>query len=381
MATTRRENMLRVFRHEEPEWVPITTICDNYSRPIDMPDGILDSNEGVSATLALARYFDIDIWDRCNAYTENYRNVDYRNTTEGSVRTQQWETPYGVITSRHKAVRSRNPSGEEDRVTSWAPCEWPIKSSKDFKAFAHIAENTEYEFHPDEVAKRSLELGDRGILALSAPSSPLGMCVRAYMGVETLGFAYYDHPNEFRDLLELIADKYYEAYRGIAQTSGDAAINYDDTTTFAISPTMFRELEVPYLNKTADIMHAQDKFLIHHACGHVLALLDDLRGTRVDVLDGPYAPPAGDTTVAQAREKLGFDIVISPPTDDLTVQIGDPEAIREYVRSMFQQAESPRNLIVDVVPQPGAPVANLWLAIDEAKKWSRQFPGAWRTHS
>lgn len=219
-------------------------------------------------------------------------------------------------------------------------------------------------------------LGDEGILALSAPSSPLGMCVRSYMGVETLGFAYCDHRSELRNLLELIADKYYVAYRGLAQMAGDAAINYDDTTTHAISPAMFRELEVPFLNETADILHAHGKFLIHHACGHVLALLDDLRGTRVDVLDGPYAPPAGDTPVARARERLGMDFVITPPTDDLSVQSNDPEVTRSYVRSMFQQAGALRNLIICVVPPPGVPVSHLWLAVDEAKKWSRELPSS-----
>jgi len=371
---TRRENMLKVFRHEEPEWVPITTVSDNYNKPRGMPPGYFEGIEGLDGTLALARYLDIEIWARASAYVEKYRNVEYTKTVEGDIRTERWDTPYGVLTARYKKVEFSSPIEGDPGVSSWAPCEWPVKAMTDYRAFSYIIENLDYEFHPDLVSAQMDNLGDRGILAVSAPDSPLMACAQRYMGVEALGFAYHDYPHKLRDLLALLANKHLEAYRGIAQTVGDAAINYDNTTTFAISPAMFRELSVPYLNQTADIMHAQGKFLIHHACGHVLALLKDLSGTRADVLDGPYAPPAGDSPVDQARERLGPDMVMTLPTDDLTIQSGDPVAIRRYIRRMFEQAGSHRNLIICVVPPPAIPVGNLWLAIDEAKKWSHQLP-------
>ncbi len=30
---TRRENLLKVLRHEKPEWLPITGHCDPYNQP------------------------------------------------------------------------------------------------------------------------------------------------------------------------------------------------------------------------------------------------------------------------------------------------------------------------------------------------------------
>ena len=34
---TRRENMLRVFLGQEPEWVPVIALGDGYNRPAHMP--------------------------------------------------------------------------------------------------------------------------------------------------------------------------------------------------------------------------------------------------------------------------------------------------------------------------------------------------------
>ena len=374
---TPRENMLRVFRHEEPEWVPLTTVCDSYTRPIHMPESFFQDFDGIGATWALARYLDIDYWDRCNAYTVSYRNVEYTTTADGDSTTERWETPYGIITARSQEVHFATAVPGEPQLKTSFPAEYPIKSVHDYRAFAHIIENMVYEFRPEVPAQRAKELGELGVVVATAPSSPLGICVRSYTGVQHLGMAYHDHPRELRDLLERIADKYYEAYRGIALTAADATINYDDTTTLAISPRMFRDLEVPFLNKAADIMHAKGKFFIHHACGHVFHILEDIRSTHIDVLDGPYAPPLGDTTVAQARQGLGTNIVITPPIDDETMQSNDPDAIRGYVRGMFEQAGDRRNLIIDLVPTTAGPVASLWIAVDEAKRLSHRAPTRW----
>jgi hypothetical protein len=262
---------------------------------------------------------------------------------------------------------------DEAGLLTWFPVEYPIKSCQDYRAFAWIIENLEYEFDLPALDARVRDIGDQGLVTVGAPSSPLGMLVRCYMGVERLAYAYADHPVELRDLVEAMADKFYECYRAIARSAADAVINYDDTSTLAISPKMFRELELDFLNKTADIMHESGKFLIHHACGHVFSLLSDFRSTRIDAFDGPSPPPQGDTTVRQAREGLGPDIVIMPFTQEDAIKSGDPIVIRGMIRKMFEDAGGRRNFIVDIVPPPGIPVENLWVAVDEAKRLSQSY--------
>ncbi|NLE43814.1 MAG: hypothetical protein GX620_03750 [Chloroflexi bacterium] len=370
---TARENLLRTYRHEEPEWAPVIALADGYNRPIHMPMSYYDDIQEMSPSRALARYFGLDCIDRVGGYSEVYTNVRHTRTLDGDIETEQWETPYGVLTQR--AWRRTYPCGStgEPDLISWARLEYPVKSADDFQAFAYVFEDMQYEFHPEEIERHVAALGDGGIVTISAPSSPLGMCVRVYMGIETVSYAYHDHRRAFCELLEAIGDNYLRCYRGIAEMPSDGTINYDDTTTYAISPRMFRELEAPFLDQTADTLHARGKLCIHHACGHVAQLLSEFRRTRIDGFDGPAAPPVGNTTVAAARAGLGDGIVIMPFTEENALKSGDPDVARRSIRTMFEQAGSPRDFVVDIVPPPAAPVEYLWPAVDEAKRLSRGF--------
>lgn len=371
--TTARENLLKVFCREEPEWVPVVTLADGYNRPNHLPASYYQAIHSMSPSRALAEYFGVDVLDRVAGYREHYRNVGYTFTEAGDDQTEQWETPHGTVTRRVRKIRYPCGSAGEPDLTTLSRIEYPVKSVADFKAWAYVLEDVEYEFLSDDVARHVAAVGDAGIVTVNAPSSPLGMSVRVYMGIETLAIAYKEHPDELRELLEAIAESYCRCYEGIATMSGDGTINYDDTTTYAISPKMFRELEMPFLNRSADILHRAGKLYIHHACGHVLDLLPDFRQTRIDGFDGPAAPPIGNTTVAQARRGLGDGIAIMPFTEEYAMKSNDPATVRGYIRRMFQEAGSPRGFVVNIVAPPAGPVESLWLAVDEAKRLSREF--------
>ena len=77
--------------------------------------------------------------------------------------------------------------------------------------------------------------------------------------------------------------------------------------------------------------------------------------------------------VAAARAGLGDGIVIMPFTEENALKSGDPDVARRSIRTMFEQAGSPRDFVVDIVPPPAAPVEYLWPAVDEAKRLSRGF--------
>jgi hypothetical protein len=362
-----RQNLLRVFRHEVPERVPIVMLADGYNRPAHMPPSFYHDMQRMSPSQALSRYFAVDILERTDGCDEVYRNVEHRHWWNGDIESETWDTPYGLITARRKRVEYPCGLEGEPPLTTLFPIEYPIKTVRDYRAFASIWEDLQYVFKPEAVAAARAQVGEDGLVTVAAPASPLGMCVRLYMGIEHLALAYSDEHTALCALLETIADKYYACYRGLAQTAADATINYDDTTTLAISPRMFREIEVPYLTRTADILHAAGKLCIHHACGHVRQLLGDFAQTGIDGFDGPAAPPVGDTAVGEARAALG-EVVIMPFTEETALRSGEPTVIRGAMRGMLAATEEQRNLVINVVPPPAVPVGNLWLAVDEARR-------------
>jgi uroporphyrinogen-III decarboxylase len=366
---TPRENLLRTFRHEEPEWVPVIALGDGYNRPAHMPSSFYEDERRMTVSRALSRYFGLDVLDRIGGWEERYHDVGYSRSVEDGLERQCWETPYGTITASRQEVRYPSAPGEPELVTSF-PVEYPLKSAADYRAFAYIFEHLEYVFHDDEIEAKVREVGEEGIVTIGAPSSPLGMCVRLYAGVQHLAYAFSDHRQELGRLLETIAEKNYECYQRIANLPVDGTINYDDTTTYAISPAMFRDLELPYLRRTAEVLHQAGKLCIHHACGHIAALLPDLAQAGIDGLDGPALPPVGDTSVSMARRGFGEEIVIMPFLEQTAIESGDYGVIRSSVRQVFAEAGSHRAFVFDVVPPPAAPVESLWAAVEEAKRLS-----------
>ena len=66
---TRRENMLRVFQQEVPEWVLVAGHCDPYNQPSrermdpELDEALGEVRWGGTATVTFSRYLGLDIMD------------------------------------------------------------------------------------------------------------------------------------------------------------------------------------------------------------------------------------------------------------------------------------------------------------------------------
>jgi len=383
--TTRRENLLRVFQHQMPEWIPVIGMVDNYQVPVGM-DKELASDLNI---VSFSRYFGLDIMERYEEaryekmgefrryetpiVKEVYHRVQVSNKREGNRLYRTWETPYGKLRTTFETV-SYQFSGSREVGTEF-PIEYPVKGPQDFKAFASVFEDVEYQVDPEGVAalnKRIAEIGDDGITILWAPSSPLGMCVRYYTGVETLAYAYFDCRRALEELLEIIGESFLKKQRLLAELGADGTINGDDTTTRAISPAMFRDLEMSYLNRAAAINHAQKKLYVHHSCGHIDGLLDLYAKTGMDAVDILTVKPLGDCTIKDAKRRLGKQIVMIPGFETLTMDRGSFEEIRSMVRQFFEDAKPGDNFMPVLYPQPyTSTLERLQVVVDEARKCQR----------
>lgn len=381
--TTPRENLLKVYRHEIPDWIPLVGMVDNYQVPIGLPEEF-ESNLNI---VSFSRHFGLDIIERYDEaryekmnevrryemplVREKYRNVGFRVETNGAQMRKIWETPFGEIEAAFANVQYN--VDHNSGVATEFPTVYPVKGPGDFKAFQSIFEDMEYEIDLQAVPfldRRIAEIGDGGITTLAAPSSPLGMCVRYYMSIETLAMAYHTAKYELRELLEAIGENFLRKLRLLASLNADGVISFDDTTTRAISPTMFAELEIPYINNAAAIVHGRNKIYIHHSCGHIHHLLDLYRQTDMDAVDLLTVKPLGDCTIADAKQRLSPDIVMMPGFETHTMDHGTPDEIRAMVRQFYLDARPGDNFIPVLYPQPNtSTVERLEIVVEEANKW------------
>lgn len=122
------------------------------------------------------------------------------------------------------------------------------------------------------------------------------------MGVEALAYAYVNHLSELRHLLVVMGDSYLHQLRLMAGLNADGIISVDDTSTTTISPNMFRDPEMSYINHAAAVTHAGGKLYVHHSCGHIRNLLDYYAKTDTDAVDSLCIFPTGNVSIAGTKK-------------------------------------------------------------------------------
>ncbi|MBI2941846.1 MAG: hypothetical protein HYY04_15555 [Chloroflexi bacterium] len=364
--TTRRENLLAVFHHQQPEWIPIAPHIDGYQVPVGLPDEVSRNLNIVT----FSRYLGVDVVDRAHALTTEYRDLVYTRESVGDLTTERWETPLGVLTYRAQLVTWQvSPEGGIEARTTF-PIEYTIKSVEEMRAYRYVVEHTVYGVDRAAVAARRALVGDDGVVTVSVPASPLSNLARRLMGSEVLAYLSTDYPREFADLVDAMDTRYLEACEVVADSDIDGTNNYDDTSTRILSKKLFAEVEVPYLRRCAEALRARGKFYIHHSCGHMRAFLDDFARAGVDGWDALTAPPDGDVTVAEARRVLGPEIVLMPIVPQTILDMGSLDELRTFVREMYRQAAPGHNFVLWAVPSAGVHIDRFRVLVDEAREWS-----------
>ncbi len=351
---TPRENLLRVFRHEVPEWVPLVGHVDGYNQPSreGMEPGLAAALEGQpdwgpTGIIDFCRILGLDIMDRYGPpVIPRNDGVVVHSEWEGEVLHNWWETPLGELHERKRRANVTAP---------YYTIEHALKTGLDLQILAGLFETEEFELDPagvEALRERRALVGDDGIVTLSMPATPLGNLVRIYAGVAGLAYLQADHPTELHDLLSVMEDNYLRQMRLAVTVEPEAVISYDDTSTTTISPTMFRELEASYINHAAGICHDAGTLYIHHSCGLLRDLLAWYARTDMDAVDALCAKPIGDVTLAEARRRLGPAITMIASLVQLSESPRDAETMRRSVEEMLAGVAADDNLVLILFADP-----------------------------
>lgn len=354
MSMTPRENLLKVFRHEQPEWIPVWAHCDPYNQPgrenmdpeLARALGTVKWSDGSSAVLS--RHLGLDVMDFFGPPCATKRTrvkADRIEQSDGWVTT--YKTPLGELREIHKRVREDGTSYCQEHL---------VKSGADLPLLAGVFEDEEYVLEPgarEFVQQRKAQVGDDGLVRCYMPSTPLGMMVRAYSGVETLAYLWADHRDELHRLFAVMEEKYRQKYRLYASLGYDLLYCTDDTSTTTISPAMFEEFCMGYTDRMADAVHEYGVFYVHHSCGWIHNLLDLYRQTRMDAVDALCLKPIGDiNSLAVARARLGPKIAILAPLVQICGSMNDRAAVAESIAQMFRDVAPGDNITFGIGSEP-----------------------------
>jgi uroporphyrinogen-III decarboxylase len=255
-----------------------------------------------------------------------------RERIRGNEKLVEWETPVGTLRSRHVYAPQGN---------TWFLTEHPVRTREDFTILAFINQDTRLEPDHAQFIRDSEALGDRGLylpVIGSELKTSFQSMIEHWVGTEELAYALADFPEAVEECLLEMRRNALESARIAADSTAEAFIFWEDSSTTNLSPDLFRRYTAPEIGAWASIMHGAGKLLVHHACGHVRALLADMAATGVDAVESLTPPPVGDVTAPEARAALGGGVSIVggiDPTVFLNATVAELQArVRELMAAM-----------------------------------------------
>ena len=375
MSITPRENLLRVLRHERPEWIPICGHCDPYNQPNrrgmdpDLAARLGDVRWGDESSVHFARALGIDIADWQSAPVRvRQRTLSVESRNGDSERVTLWHTPCGDL----REVRRYSPD-----TRMWYIAEHAVKTPEDLPRLAAVFEDMEHTLPAEgieAVRRRRALIGDDGILMCPIPGTPLGQMVRAHAGVETLAYLWADAPDALRDLFGVIEAAHARHLALALQCENDVIITVDDTSTTTISPAMFETFCLGYTDRFAAAVHKAGRWYFHHSCGLIRDLLPLYRRTQMDAVHAFTIPPIGNVTVAQGRELLGDRIIIYAGLSQLFGSLADRAAVTRSIEAMVRGAGDGDHFILGLAADPEKTMDDTRLIVDICRRLQRQPP-------
>jgi uroporphyrinogen-III decarboxylase len=206
------------------------------------------------------------------------------------------------------------------------------------------------------------EIGKDGIATVSLPPTPFMFLIEEVFGVEATYYLLQDHRQEVEDILIKLAASQRRLVGQLATSPAAVIIQYEDTSTTLMSPSIFRRYCLPYLNEYADILHRAGKIFLVHMCGKLRHLVPDIGHGHFDGVTEISPPPTGDLPLDDAAAAFSGKVVVGG-IDPTTFIDPDPAAARGAVSALIARIKPHRRILLgsaDTMPR-GTRVENVRL--------------------
>ena len=333
---TGRERLQAIIRGEPVDGLSWTTLVDQET--LGRLPAELQSNGG----LDFYRHLGCDIF-LLNGWGTSWR---FQNPTlkwpDGSkeVRRQkdgrtlrEIRTPIGTLSSEYSSNHPVKP---------------PVTCAAELRIFRWLWEGARSEWRDDSQTHAALldAIGDGGISVAAWGPSTIPRLLEYDMGTEAFYYLLQDEPERMQALIRRMHECELEAFDHLAAGPFDTLILMENTSTYYISPYIYRRFNGPHVRDFVDIAHAAGKTAIIHMCGHVRWLLDDIRGTGLDGIHALTPPPTGDTPWELALDRLGDRQVIFGILDPSIFISGPIERIGPSLDALYSQRLRRANFVL-----------------------------------
>lgn len=273
-----------------------------------------------------------------------------------------YETPVGSLKERYVYTPVGN---------TWFLMDHPVKKEEDFKILTYLYEDLKVVANIDDFVADYKKVGERALhlpLLGTDGKTCFQSMVEHWVGTEELVYAIMDYPETIEECLEVMRRKALDTVKISVESPAEAFIFWEDSSTTNISPAYFEKYTAPEINAWGRVLHDAGKYLVHHACGHINALLHQIAQTEVDMIESISPPPTGNIELWDARTMLPENIGLIGGIEPTVFLNSSIDELESYVNHLIRRLEGTRYILAnsDSCP-PGVALEKFKLVTDIVK--------------
>jgi len=209
-----------------------------------------------------------------------------------------------------------------------------IETWEDFRRYPWPTPS-EDSYAPIERAAEALPEGMKLV-----PHGPGGVLenVMWLMGYEALSYALADQPDLAEAVFDRVGSALVNVFDVVARHEGVGGLFLGDDMGFKtqtmLSPDALRRYVFPWQRRIVEVVHAQGKPFLLHACGNVDSVMDEL----IDYvgIDAKHSFEDVITPVTEAKRRWGTRVALLGGLDMDLLARGTPEQVRARTREVLE---------------------------------------------
>lgn len=346
MPLSYRNNLLKAYRFEKPEWIPIiagfTSLIWENNDPEEIEELL------VSHPILFPGY-------QRGAGNRNQNRLDM---IAGQPYTDGWgcvwETEY---------------SGMVGQVVHHPLANWEILDSYSPPDPAH--HDGLFPLDWKEIGEYRDRARDQGSLVrFDLPHGHTYLLLQYLRGFENLMFDMADNDPRLDRLIGMIETfnlQLLKRYLGLSPDIVGIPEDLGGQTRLVISPAMWRKYIKPSYLRMTSLIKSHGVLVHEHSDGHIMEIIDDLVEAGGDIINLQDLVNGIDNIARHVKGRLAIDLDID--RQKITV-LGSPQDVDNHIRECVVKLGSPQGgLSLFYQPWPPAPVVNLRAAFDAMEKY------------
>ena len=249
------------------------------------------------------------------------------------------------------------------------PC--PVQNEKDHEFFVAVCEQIGDQEEKIRQYYRQFRqrVGEDGVIVLGHPHP-------SWLGYQISPSMIFYQWSDFQETFIRSMDALFEASLFVMNIALEEGIDFMSDSSYGLemtSPTLFAEMDLPYIQKFAQWTHERNSLFWYHNCGYTRKLIMDgtFNTLGADVIETIAPPPEGDNDLAESRRFVNPNICTKGNFNLNLLREGAPDQIAEETRKMVRAVHGWKHIFstADAV-LPGTPPENFLSFIKTAREVS-----------